>query len=61
MFEGRLIIGLVILVIVVLILRLVGAWMLRINDIIEELKGLRRDLRALENDYLKKRFTPDNK
>ena len=44
--------GLAIAIGAILIIRLLGAWMLRINDVIDELKGLRSDLKHLEQDYL---------
>lgn len=52
MGELGFIVFVVFLVVFVLLMRLLGAWMLRINDVIDELKGLRRDLRSLEKDYL---------
>ena len=39
-------ISIIIIVVLVLVLRMVGAWMLRINDVIEELKGLRSEVFA---------------
>lgn len=48
-----------IIIAIILIVRLFGAWMLRINDVINELKGLRNDLRSLENDYLIKKSEPN--
>lgn len=35
---------------VVLITRVVGAWMLRINEVISELKGIREELRKLNGN-----------
>ncbi len=47
----------VILIIFIILMRLFGAWMLRINDVIDELKGLRTDLKRIENNYLKSKPT----
>ncbi len=52
MGELGFIVFIIFLVVFVLIMRLLGAWMLRINDVIDELKGIRKDLRSLEKDYL---------
>lgn len=37
-------------IIIILIIRAIGAWMLRINDVIFELRMIKEDLRALRND-----------
>lgn len=33
----------------VLLMRLLGSWMLRINEVIRELKGLRKDIQELNS------------
>lgn len=59
MGELGFIVFVIFFVVFILIMRLLGAWMLRINDVISELKGLRRDLRALENNF--NNYVPQNK
>jgi len=36
-----------IIIVFVLLMRLLGAWMLRINEVINELKGVRKDIQKL--------------
>jgi uncharacterized protein YoxC len=37
------------IIVFVLLMRLLGAWMLRINEVIKELKGLRKDIQELNS------------
>ena len=43
------IIGLGIFIGIILIMRLIGAWMLRINDVVNELEKVNRKLTKIEN------------
>jgi len=43
----RLVLFVVVFILMIFLIRLFGAWMLRINDVISELKGLRSDLARL--------------
>ncbi|MDN3643746.1 hypothetical protein QWY87_13600 [Lutimonas halocynthiae] len=44
-------IAIFIFIVVILLTRLFGAWMLRINDVIDELKGLREDIKFMERRF----------
>ena len=43
------IIGIVVFFVVIIILRLLGAWMLRINDVIDVQKDILKELRKMNN------------
>lgn len=47
---GQIIIVVIVLGLVLLILRLFGAWMLRIDEVIVELKGIRSELRNIQQN-----------
>ncbi len=49
MTATYLIFGGAVLFIVILLLRLLGAWMLRINEVISELEKVNKQLRELNN------------
>jgi len=52
MGQAYFLLGIAFIVVFILIIRLFGAWMLRINIVIRELKGLRSDLKEFQQDYL---------
>lgn len=41
-------IGLVLFIVFILIIRAVGAWMLRINDVIDQLRAIRKELQEIK-------------
>ncbi len=61
MEEGiGLLLGIVLIVVFILLMRLLGAWMLRINEVIRELKVIREilalDLTDEHREEIKKRY-----
>jgi hypothetical protein len=56
-------IALAAVILIILIIRAIGAWMLRINDVIFELRMIKETLSAMRNDintHLKKEDKPDS-
>ncbi len=49
MINGVAIVSIITIGVIILIMRLVGAWMLRINDVISELKLVNEQLLNLRN------------
>jgi len=46
---GMLVIGIIIFIVLILIIRWIGAWMLRIDEVIFQLKSINANLKNIKN------------